>query len=73
MAIETTLEEMRADNDYDWREAFSYAEGFAMDDVSDVLASSDGENDGPEWVATFRLNDGRYAGLKAGCDYTGWD
>jgi hypothetical protein len=83
MKIETTLEEML--QSYDWREAFAYAspmpvagykghtEPFTRDDVAEVLASAEGENEGPDWIAIFRLNDGRFAFLAAGCDYTGWD
>ena len=80
-----TLDEFR--NDYDWKEAFavamrdnvraapSYAgstESFGVDDVEEILAISNGENDGPDWIGAFRLKDGRYAFVSAGCDYTGW-
>ena len=79
----TTVDEMR--ESYDWQEAFKYAEGgeptegyagslagFTFDDVAEVIACDDGENDGPDWIAVFRLHDGRFAFLSAGCDYTGW-
>jgi hypothetical protein len=81
-----TTDEMRADSD--WREAFAFAatehcrptvqytgscEGFTIDDVAEVIASAEGENDGAEWLAVLRLRDGRFAFLAAGCDYTGWD
>jgi hypothetical protein len=49
------------------------AEPFQRFDVAEVLATSDGENDGLDWVGVFRLKDGRFAYLEAGCDYTGWD
>ena len=78
-----TLDELHAS--YDWREAFKYADapqpcaGFdgpttiaAIDDVAEVVASDDGENDGPDWVGVFRLRDGRFLFLTAGCDFTGW-
>lgn len=65
-----TIEEMK--EDYDWQEAFAYA-GFTMDDVDSVIASDDGENDGESWIAVFKLKDGAFAYLEAGCDYTGWD
>lgn len=84
MKIETTLEQMR--DSYDWPEAVSYSDdkssraldgaatdGFGLDDVAEVLASEDGCNDEYDWLALFRLNDGRFAFLSAGCDYTGWD
>ena len=81
----TTIDEMR--ESYDWREAFAYAadhgeptegyagscEGFGFDDVAEVIASDDGENDGANWLAVLRLHDGRFAFLSAGCGYTGWD
>lgn len=57
----------------DWREAFVYAKDFKREDVKRVLLMSNGDNDGPDWIGLFELNDGRYAGLSAGCDYTGWD
>ena len=69
---------------YDWQSAFEYAsiirtasecskDGFGMHDVAEVLAWSEGENDGPSWMMVGKLNDGRYFFLDAGCDYTGWD
>lgn len=71
--------------DYDWEEAFKYAEtpegvigdatdraAFTREDVVEVLGLRPGENDGPEWLGLFRLKDGRFAFLSAGCDYTGW-
>lgn len=65
-----TIQEMR--DSFDWREAFKYSDGFNMDDVAEIIASENGENDGASWVAVFALSDGRYAYLEAGCDYTGW-
>lgn len=49
------------------------ADPFQRIDVAEVIATSDGENDGASWIGVFRLNDGRFAFLSAGCDYTGWD
>jgi hypothetical protein len=66
----TTIEAMR--DDYDWQEAFAYSP-VPMDDVAETIVSVDGENDGPEWLGVFRLRDGRFLFLTAGCDYTGWD
>lgn len=69
---------------YDWQEAFKYAsptrcEGstcsdaaFGREDVSRIVALSEGENDGANWIAVFELSDGRFAFLSAWCDYTGW-
>ena len=45
---------------------------FEREDVAFVIAMVNGENDGPSWVGAFRLNDGRYVSIRAGCDYTGW-
>ncbi len=42
-------------------------------DVAEIIATDDGENDGPPWVGLFLLTDGRYLAVEAGCDYTGWD
>lgn len=42
-------------------------------DVVEVIASANGENDGPEWIGVFRLRDGRFLLAYGGCDYTGWD
>lgn len=60
-------------DDYDWKEAFSYASGFSIEDVEEVLAHCDGENEGASWLSFGRLKDGRFYFLAAGCDYTGWD
>lgn len=70
---------------YDWREAFKYAtqpnavvnssareDPCSIDDVAEVIATSDGENDGASWIGVFRMEDGRYLSLRAWCDYTGW-
>lgn len=46
---------------------------FSRCDVAEVLASVNGENDGPDWVGVFRLKDERFATVTGGCDYTGWD
>jgi hypothetical protein len=74
----------RLDN-YDWEEAFAYAnpqptagytgriDRFVREDVAEIIAIDDGENEGRDWVGVFHLKDGRFAFLSAGCDYTGWD
>ena len=72
-------------NKYDWREVFKYADParanpgsgtnttpFALKDVRRVIASQDGDNDGPDWVMCGELWDGRFFAIRAGCDYTGW-
>ncbi len=72
--------------DYDWQCAFQYAKdpqpcigytgsiaGASIEDVEEIIAYSNGENESAEWVGAFRLKDGRFLLLCAGCDYTGWD
>lgn len=72
--------------DFDWEEAFKYAEqpiqvpftesvdlaGFKREDIEEIVALSEGTNDEENWIAVFKLTDGRVAFLDAGCDYTGW-
>lgn len=72
-------------DDYDWQQAFFFAspdavvddnvstESFGIDDVDEIIAAEEGENDGDSWLGVFKLKDGRYAMLDAWCDYTGWD
>lgn len=43
------------------------------DDVVEIIAAVNGENDGADWVGVFRLKDGRFLVAEGGCDYTGWD
>lgn len=42
-------------------------------DVKRIIAMEEGENNGETWVGVFKLKDGRYLFVEAGCDYTGWD
>lgn len=60
-------------NDYDWREAFEYADGFAMDDIQTIANLAEGQHDGDDWVIYGQLKNGKWFYLSAGCDYTGWD
>ena len=74
-------------DDYDWEQAFAMASSkinpvinytgslspFDREDVDTIIAMDSGENDGNPWVGIFKLKDGRYVYLEAGCDYTGWD
>lgn len=73
-------------DDYDWNEAFGYAgepdtcagnnrkeNGFTREDVAEIIFMRAGANDAETWLGIFRLKDGRFAYLSAGCDYTGWD
>jgi hypothetical protein len=47
-------------------------DAFDVGDIAETIGTAEGENDGPDWVWIGRLTDGRFAGLSAGCDYTGW-
>lgn len=74
---------------YDWRAAIEYnqqgftpsktegftgsIEPFGFDDIAEVIAASEGESDGADWLAVLRLQDNRLIFVAAGCDYTGWD
>lgn len=58
--------------DEDWVAAMWYAP-FDIIDVDEVIYSSDGCNDGDNWVGVFRLKNGKFGYVSAGCDYTGWD
>jgi hypothetical protein len=46
---------------------------FSRDDVVEIKAQLEGENDGPTWIVWGRLKDGRWFFAEGGCDYTGWD
>ena len=48
-------------------------EKFGRIDVKRIVAMSEGENDGDNWLCVGELHDGRFFVLDAGCDYTGWD
>ena len=74
--------------DYDWEHIFEggehytnpthvrtkavRGEDYKRADVAEVIATSDGENDGAEWCGAFRMTDGMFMVVRAGCDYTGW-
>jgi len=49
------------------------APSFNREDVRKVIAVSDGEHDGDEWIVFGQLKNGHYFFVAAGCDYTGWD
>lgn len=46
---------------------------FSREDVEEITAMQDGENDGPSWIIYGKLKDGRWFYAEGGCDYTGWD
>lgn len=45
----------------------------SREDVAEIIAAVNGENDGDDWLGVFLLKDGRYLIASGGCDYTGWD
>ncbi len=86
--IDMTLDEMREDYDWGEVFADTSAgnttkdvdspddtplDEFTRNDVQEIIALVDGENDSEEWVGIFRLKDGRFLAAAGGCDYTGWD
>lgn len=48
-------------------------EPMTRDDVEEIVALVNGDNDGPDWLGVFRLRDGRFLVASGCCDYTGWD
>lgn len=87
MKIETTLEQMRSEDDWNWGNVFLYGHApirtlvdtttstapVELEHVTEIYASVEGENDGEPWLAIGHLRDGRYFFIEASCDYTGWD
>lgn len=70
---------------YDWEEAFKYAKdpevvigstcsnlAFYRENVEKIIFISEGTRDEDSWIGVFQLDDGRFACLRAWCDYTGW-
>lgn len=88
MRIETTLSEVLCSYDWEeafgegdggnCTQDVESLDGTSVDkclraDIAEVLATVEGENDGADWIGVFRMKDGRYLAVVAGCDYTGWD
>ena len=44
-----------------------------IEDVIEILAAVNGENDEQEWIGVFRMKDRRFLAACGSCDYTGWD
>ena len=82
MKIERSLDGLK--DDYDWVEVFKFEyaspvpfsnasnNAFVIEDVEEIIASVNGENDGADWVMIGKLKDGRFFKINASCDYTGW-
>lgn len=64
---------MELDYDLDACLRYNPQDGITPDTIAAVLAVWEGENDGDDWRWVIRLNDGRFAFIQGGCDYTGWD
>lgn len=82
LKTDLTVKELK--NDYDWKEVFQFGSSpaepnsdincnFTIDDVKTIITADEGINDSEDWIIVVELNDGRFASLRAGCDYTGWD
>lgn len=59
-------------DNYDWKEAFLYAD-FTREDIEEIIAISEGENEVSDWLGVFKLKNGMFGYLQARCDYIGWD
>jgi hypothetical protein len=46
---------------------------FRYTDITEVLALVEGEHDERDWFWVLKLQNGQFAYLQGGCDYTGWD
>lgn len=58
-------------DEYNQKEIMKYAL-WKEEDVHEVVASLEGENDEEEWITIVILTNSKYGYLEAGCDYTGW-
>jgi hypothetical protein len=47
--------------------------GFTHCDVTEIIALSKGKKGEKDWIGVFKLKNGKYASLKAGCDKNGWN
>jgi hypothetical protein len=57
----------RLDN-YDWEQAFTYSSDFTREDVVEIIGIDNGENDSSNWIGVFKLANGKYGFLSAGCE-----
>jgi hypothetical protein len=44
-----------------------------LNNVDQIVAAVNGQNDGPSWVGLFLMKDGSWVVAEGSCDYTGWD
>lgn len=47
--------------------------GITFQEITEILANIEGQNDGNNWIWIVALDNGKFAYLEGGCDYTGWD
>lgn len=61
--------------DYDLSACLEYnpQPGVHEDNIVRVLAVWEGENDEDDWRWVVDLDNGKFAFIQGGCDYTGWD
>lgn len=60
--------------DYDLVAAFEYNDhDWPLDEIEQVLAVWEGENDGDNWRWVVKRSNGEFWFIDGGCDYTGWD
>lgn len=61
--------------DYNLADCLRYnpQRGISEDNIQEVLAVWEGENDGDDWRWVVALSTGKFAFIQGGCDYTGWD
>lgn len=65
----------REDLDYDLASCLEYnpQPGITHENITEVLAVWEGENDVEDWRWVVALDTGKFAFIQGGCDYTGWD
>lgn len=48
-------------------------EEFSIENIEELLAIREGENDGESWIWILKLSDDKFAYVEGWCDFTGWD
>jgi hypothetical protein len=52
---------------------FNPQDDFTVEDIEQVLAVWECENDGDDWRWILKFKNSTFGALQGGCDYTGWD
>lgn len=70
-----TRDELMERYGYDLTACFEYnpQEGLEIEEIDKILAVWEGQNDEDDWRWIVSLTNGKFAFIKGGCDYTGWD